>query len=84
MHGAVPFSVPAPVSAIATVPLSPARVPHAPPTVVTVTLIDSGNVRAVPLTFVSETTGSVRSTLIVCAPVVPVLPAVSVWVTVIE
>ena len=58
--------------------------PHAPPTVVAVTLIESGNVRAVPLTVVSVTTGSVRSTLIVLAPVVPVLPAASVCVAVID
>jgi hypothetical protein len=83
VQGAVPFSVPAPVSAIATVPLSPAAVPHAPPTVVTVTLIDSGNVRAVPFTVVNVTTGIVRSTLIVCGPVVPMFAAASLWVTVI-
>src|SRR5262249_4071867 len=54
----------------------------APPTVVTVTLIASGKERAVPLTFVSETTGMVRSTLMTRGPVVPVLPAASDCVTV--
>src|SRR5262249_51496481 len=82
LHGAVPFSVPLPVTATATVAPSPASVPHAPPTVVPVTFSDSGKVRAVPLTFVSVTTGAVRSTLITWAPVVPVLPAASVCVTV--
>ena len=39
--------------------------------------------RAVPLTVVSVTTGSVLSTVMIWAPVVPVLAAVSVWVAVI-
>ena len=38
--------------------------------------------RAVPLTVVSVTTGAVLSTVIVCAPLVPMLLAVSVWVAV--
>jgi hypothetical protein len=83
VHGAVPFSVPAPATAMATVAVSPAAVPHAPPTVVALALSDSGKVRAVPLTVVSVTIGSVRSTLMTWAPVVPVLPAASVCVTVI-
>ena len=54
---AVPFCVLAPVTATETVALSPAAVPQAPPTEVTVTLVVNGNVRAVPLTDVSVTTG---------------------------
>ena len=72
------------MTAIATVAASPAAVPHAPPTAVAVTLIESGNVRAVPFTVVSVTTGSVWSTVIALAPVVPVFAAASVWVAVIE
>src|SRR5262245_54229929 len=83
VHAAVPFSVPAPVTAIATVAVSPAAVPHPPLTDVALTFSDSGNVRAVPFTEVSVTIGCVRSTLIVCAPVVPVFAAASVWVAVI-
>ena len=83
VQGAVPFCVVDPVTAIATVAASPAATPHAPPTVVAVTLIESGNVRAVPLTVVSVTTGSVWSTVTTLAPVVPLLAAVSVWVPVI-
>ena len=37
-----------------------------------------------PFTVVSVTTGSVLSTVMVCAPLVPVLPAVSLWVAVTE
>ena len=83
MQFAVPFSELGPLDAIATVAASPAVTPQAPPTVVAVTLIDSGKVRAVPLTVVSVTTGRVRSTLITLAPLVPVLAAVSVCVAVI-
>ena len=83
MQGAVPFSELGPLDAIATVAVSPAAVPHAPPTEVTVLLVVNGNVRAVPLTVVSVTTGSVRSTVTLCAPLVPVFAAVSVWVAVI-
>ena len=43
-----------------------------------------GNVRTVPLTVVSVTTGSVLSTVMLCGPLVPVLPAVSLWVAVTE
>ena len=42
-----------------------------------------GNVRAVPFTDVSATTGRVVSTMIDCAPLVPTLLAVSVCVAVI-
>jgi hypothetical protein len=72
-----------PETATATVAVSPAAVPHAPPTVVATTFSASGNVRAVPFTVVSVTIGAVRSTLTTCAPVVPVLAAASVWVAVI-
>ena len=58
--------------------------PHAPPTLVATALVRKGNVRAVPLTVVSVTTGAVLSTLIACAPDVPTLLAVSVWVAVTE
>ena len=83
VQGAVPFSELGPLAAIATVAASPAAMPHAPPIAVAVTLIESGNVRAVPFTVVSVTTGNVRSTVIALAPVVPVFAAVSVWVAVI-
>ena len=56
--------------------------PHAPPTEVAVTLIESGNVRAVPLTEVRVTIGAVVSTVMALAPLVPVLANVSVWVAV--
>ena len=79
----MPFWVADPVTATATVDASPASTPQAPPTAVAVTLIESGKVRAVPLTVVSVTTGSVWSTLTTLAPVVPELAAVSVWVAVI-
>ena len=46
-------------------------------------MMESGKVRAVPLTVVSVTTGRVRSTVITFAPVVPVFAAASVWVPVI-
>ena len=62
--------------------LSPDAVPHAPPTVVTVVLVVYGKVRTVPLTVVSVTTGAVRSTVIVCAPLVPRVAAASVCVAV--
>ena len=42
----------------------------------------NGNVRTVPLTVVRVTTGAVRSTVMALAPLVPVLPAASVWVAV--
>ena len=72
------------MTAIATVAASPAAVPHAPPTVVAVTLVENGNVRAVPFTVVSVTTGAVASTEIALAPLLPLLAAASVWVAVIE
>ena len=78
----MPFCVLAPVIATDTVALSPAAVPQAPPTVVTVALVEYGKVRTVPLTVVSVTTGAVVSTVIVWAPLVPVLPAASVCVAV--
>ena len=83
-HGAVPFCVAVPVIATVTVAGSPAAVPHAPLTVVTVVFVVYGNERTVPLTVVSVTTGAVRSTVIVCAPLVALFVAASVWVAVIE
>ena len=80
----MPFSVLAPVTAMATMAASPAAVPQAPPTVVAVTLIASGKVRAVPLTLTSVTTGAVRSTDRLCAPVVPVFAAASDCVAMME
>ena len=80
----MPFSLPAPVTEIETVALSPDAVPHAPPTDVTTAFVRNGNVRAVPLTVVSVTTGAVLSTVIACAPDVPTLLAVSDWVAVTE
>ena len=56
--------------------------PHAPPTVVTVAFVVNGNVRAVPFTLVSVTIGAAVSIVIVLAPLVPTLAAVSVWVAV--
>jgi hypothetical protein len=79
---AAPFSVPAPVTDTLTVVLSPAAVPHAPPIEVTVALVRNGNVRATPFADVMLTTGAVLSTVMLCAPLVPVLPAVSDCVTV--
>ena len=79
---AVPFWVLAPVIATETVALSPVAVPQVPPTVVTVALLMYGNVRVVPFTVVSVTTGVVLSTVIDCAPLVPTLLAVSVCVAV--
>jgi hypothetical protein len=82
VHGVVPFCVPAPVIATETVAISPATVPHAPPTEASGALVVYGKVRGLPLTFVNVTMGADTSTLIACAPLVPVLPAVSVWVAV--
>ena len=81
---AVPLWVLAPVIATETVAASPAALPHAPPTVVTVVFVVYGNERAVPLTVVSVTTGAVVSTVIVFAPLLALLPATSVWVVVSE
>ena len=83
-HGAVPLWVAVPVTATLTVAGSPAAVPHAPLTVVTDEFVVYGNERAVPFTDVSATSGAVLSTVIVWAPLVPVLPAVSDCVTVTE
>ena len=80
----MPFWVLAPVTATDTVALSPIEPPHVPPTVVTVTLLVNGKVRAVPLTVVTATTGRVLSTVIDFGPDVPTLLAVSVWVAVTE
>src|SRR5262245_62738557 len=77
MQLAAPFSLPAPLTVTETIVLSPERTPHAPPTDVTTWLVRYGNVRTVPFTDVSETTGTVLSTVMLCAPLVPVLPAVS-------
>ena len=81
---AVPLCVDAPVIETDTVALSPIAVPHVPPKVVTVALLRYGNVRTRPLTVVSVTTGSVLSTVMLCGLLVPVLPAVSLWVAVTE
>ena len=83
-HGAVPFCVLAPVMATETDAGSPAAVPHAPPTVVTVELVTNGNERAVPFTVVRVTTGAVVSTVIDLAPLLAELAAASVCVAVIE
>src|SRR3954453_21248001 len=84
VQGEVPFSEFVPVTPIATVAVSPAVLPHAPPTVVAVVFVVNGNVRTAPFTDVSVTTGAVRSTVRVWAPVVPAFAAVSVCVAVIE
>src|SRR3954467_13929243 len=63
VQGAVPFSELGPLAATATVAASPVAVPHAPPTDVAAAFVVNGNVRVVPLTVVSVTTGSVRSTV---------------------
>ena len=81
---AVPFWVLAPVIATETEALSPIAAPQVPPSVVTVALLMYGKVRAVPLTVASVTTGMVLSTVIDCAPDVPTLLAVSLWVAVTE
>ena len=62
--------------------LTPAAVVHAPPTVVTVALVAYGKVRAVLFTEVSVTVGAAVWIVIVFAPLVPVLVAVSVCVAV--
>src|SRR4051812_1157636 len=82
VQAAVPFCVLAPAIAIDTVGFTPAAVVHVPPTVVAVVLVMNGKVRAVPLTVVSATTGAAVLTVIDCAPLVPLLAAVSVWVAV--
>ena len=82
MQFAAPFSLPAPVTDTDTVAASPVVTPQAPPTVVPMTLVRKGNVRAVPFTDVSVTTGAVLSTVIDCAPEVPTLLALSDWVAV--
>ena len=84
LHGAVPFCVAVPVIATVTVTGSPAAVPHAPPTVVTLVFVVYGNGRRVPFTVVRVTTGAVVSTVIVLAPLVAVFAAASVWVAVSE
>ena len=50
VQAAVPFWVLAPLTTTETVALSPAAVPHAPPTDVAATFVVYGKVRAVPLT----------------------------------
>jgi hypothetical protein len=82
VHGALPFWVAAPVIAIDTLAVSPAAVPHVPPSAVTGAFVECGKVRGVPFTVVSATVGAVRSMTMFCAPLVPVLPAASVWVAV--
>src|SRR3954464_1063782 len=81
-HAAVPFCVLAPAIAIDTVGLTPAAVVHAPPSVVTVAFVMNGNVRAVPFTVATVTTGAAVLMVIDCAPLVPVFVAVSVCVAV--
>ena len=81
-HAEAPFSLPAPVTETDTVGVSPLATPHAPPTVVATAFVRKGNVRAVPLTVVSVTTGSVLSTVMAWAPLVPTLLALSDWVAV--
>src|SRR3954454_7827963 len=82
VQAAVPFCVLAPAIAIDTVGFTPAAVVHVPPTVVAVVLVMNGKVRAVPLTVVSATTGAAVLTVIACAPLVPLLVALSVCVAV--
>src|SRR5262245_8163411 len=65
-----------------TVGRSPSAVPHEPPTEVTGVFVLYGNVRAVPFTVVTLTTGGAVSTTMFWGPVVPVLPATSVCVIV--
>ena len=84
LHAAVPLWVLAPVIATDTLALSPSPEPHEPPTVVTAAPLKYGNVRAVPLTEPTVTTGAVLSTVMLCGFEVPVLPAVSDCVTVTE
>ena len=81
---AAPFCVAEPVMETFTVGVSPEAVPHAPLIVATATLVMYGNVRMVPLTAVSVTTGAVVSTVIVFAPLVPELPPLSSCVAVTE
>ena len=83
VQAAVPFCVLAPRIATDTVGFTPAAVVQVPPTVVTVAFVVNGKVRAVPLTVVMATTGAAVLMVIVCAPLVPVLVAVSVCVAVI-
>src|SRR4051794_2495123 len=82
VQAAVPFCVLAPVIATDTVGFTPAAVVHVPPTVVTVAFVENGKVRAVPFTDVSVTVGAVVWIVMTCAPLVPVLVAVSVCVAV--
>ena len=56
--------------------------PQAPPTEVAAMFVDKGKVRAVPFTDVSVTTGAVVSMMTDCAPLVPTLAKLSVWVAV--
>jgi hypothetical protein len=79
---AVPFWVAAPPMLTDTVLASPAAVPQVPPTLETAWLLLKGNVRTVPFTRVTATLGAVVSIVMLCAPEVPVLPAVSPCVTV--
>jgi hypothetical protein len=84
VQAAVPFCVLAPVIDTLTVGFTPAPVVQPPPMEVTVPLVEYGNVRATPLTVPMETTGAAVLIVIDCAPDVPVFPAVSVCVAVIE
>ena len=81
-QAAVPFCVLAPRIATDTVGFTPAAVVHAPPSVVTVVFVLKGKVRTPPLTVVSVTVGAAVLMVIDCAPLVPVLVAVSVCVAV--
>src|SRR3954464_13650366 len=81
-HAAVPFCVLAPAIAIDTVGFTPAAVVHAPPSVVTVVFVMNGNVRAVPFTAPTVTTGAAVLIVIACEPVVAVFVAVSLCVAV--
>src|SRR5262245_65044107 len=84
LQAAVPFCVLAPVIDTLTVGFTPAAVVHAPPSVLTVAFVMYGKVRAVPLTVVIVTVGAAVLIVIDCAPELPVLPAVSDWLAVIE
>jgi hypothetical protein len=82
VHGVVPLCTDGPAIEIATVALSPAAVPHVPPSAVTFAFVEYGNVRGVPLTLVAVTAGAAVSIVIVRGVLVPVLPSVSLWLAV--
>src|SRR5262249_6583096 len=84
VHVAVPLCVLAPVIDTFTVALTPAAFEQVPPKVVTVALVEYGNVRVVPLTVARVIVGAAVWTVIPFAPEVPVFPAASFWFAVTE